>query len=135
MLLLSVPLTARAHRPTAVYGAKCSSCCGVERGSTGGVSAPTLQGVWLLKRELARGAESAVLDSFQCAEFDGTTLTDTPAWGGPFAVDVVACVAEPSGGTFWIKAQNRSVQVCSCAIFWFFCRSSTRLTLCCSLAC
>lgn len=73
----------------------------------------TLQEVWLLKRELARGAELAVLDAFQCAEFDGTTLTATPAWGGPFAVDVVACVAEPSGGTFWIKAQNRSVQVCT----------------------
>jgi hypothetical protein len=69
-----------------------------------------LQEVWLLKRELARGGEPAVLDAFQCAEFDGTTLTATPAWGGPFAVDVVACVAEPSGGTFWIKAQNRSVQ-------------------------
>jgi hypothetical protein len=72
--------------------------------------------VWLLKRELARGGKPAVLDAFQCAEFDGTTLTATPAWGGPFAVDVVACVAEPSGGTFWIKAQNRSVQVCAASV-------------------
>jgi hypothetical protein len=71
-----------------------------------------LQEVWLLKRELARGGVPAVLDAYQCTEFDGTTLTATPAWGGTYAVDVVACVAEPAGGTFWIKALNRSVQVC-----------------------
>lgn len=67
--------------------------------------------MWLLKRELARGAAPAVLEAYQCTDFDGTTLNATPAWGGAYAVDVVACVAEPAGGTFWLKALNRSVQV------------------------
>lgn len=69
------------------------------------------QEVWLIKRELAQGNAPAALDAFQCTDFDGTTLGDTPSWSGAFAVDVVACVAEPSGGTFWLKAMNRSVQV------------------------
>ena len=78
--------------------------------------------MWLLKRELARGGEPAALDAFQCTEFDGTTLTATPAWCGTYAVDVVACVVEPAGGTFWIKALNRSVQVCGlrCRPWWPF---------------
>lgn len=65
---------------------------------------PLQQEVWLLKRSLQRGQGHLPLGAHRVSgPFVGTTLPDAPAWTGDFAVDIAARVADPSGGTFWIK--------------------------------
>jgi len=69
--------------------------------------------VWLLKRSLRRGQGDLLLEAHRCGgPFEGTTLPEAPAWTGTFGVDIVARVADPSGGTFWIK-------VCCCCLYFF----------------